>query len=360
MSLTANCTFDLNTSSDFVGKRSGYIQIGDSTNNSGWAHHTVPITSVKNGSGPRVLVLAGNHGDEYEGQIAALDLARRLEVADVKGEVLIIPVLSGLASAAGTRLWPNGQNFNRVFPGKVDGTIAEKLAYFLSNDLFPTCDSVIDMHSGGRSMHFIPSITMVWVSNLELRKEMLRQSLMCKSEFTLLGGEQPSTNPDSLLPGDVVRQGKAVATGEFGGSGVTTAQSMAVISSGLENYLRGMGVYVGADVAASIYADSIDHPGKIIDSRDYSISFASASVDGIYENRVDLHQHVEAGDLVGLIHDFKNAANEVVEVRAMRSGTVVLVRGYSPVTTGDVVCEIGELFPDLESFEKSLTEKSAR
>ena len=168
MSLTANCTFDLNTSSDYVGKRSGYIQIGDSTNNSGWAHHCVPITSVKNGSGPRVLVLAGNHGDEYEGQVAALDLARRLEVADVKGEVLIIPVLSGLASAAGTRLWPNGQNFNRVFPGKVDGTIAEKLAFFLSNDLFPTCDSVIDMHSGGRSMHFIPSITMVWVSNIEL------------------------------------------------------------------------------------------------------------------------------------------------------------------------------------------------
>jgi N-alpha-acetyl-L-2,4-diaminobutyrate deacetylase len=157
-----------------------------------------------------------------------------------------------------------------------------------------------------------------------------------------------------------VRQGKAVATGEFGGSGVTTAQSMSVISSALENYLRGMGVYVGKDVAASVYADSIDHSGKIIDSRDYSVSFASASKDGIYENRVDLHQHVEVGDLVGLIHDFKTADNEVVEVRARRSGTVALVRGYSPVTTGDVVCMIGELFSDIETFEKSLQEKSAR
>jgi hypothetical protein len=50
----------------------------------------------------------------------------------------------------------------------------------------------------------------------------------------------------------------------------------------------------------------------------------------------------------------------VVEVRASRSGTVALVRGYSPVTTGDVVCQIGELFPDLETFEKSIQEKSAR
>jgi predicted deacylase len=121
-----------------------------------------------------------------------------------------------------------------------------------------------------------------------------------------------------------------------------------------------MGVYVGKDIAASSYADSIDQSGKIIDSRDYSVSFVSALKDGIYENRVDLHQRVEVGDVVGLIHNFKSADNEAVEVRARRSGTVALIRGYSPVVTGDVVCQIGELFPDIQTFEKSIEEKSAR
>ena len=37
----------------------------------------IPLASVSRGEGPTVLLLAGNHGDEYEGQIAALKLLPR-------------------------------------------------------------------------------------------------------------------------------------------------------------------------------------------------------------------------------------------------------------------------------------------
>jgi predicted deacylase len=355
MSLSANCTFDLNIADDYKGKRTGYIQIGDSTNTSGWAHHCVPITSVKNGSGKRVLVLAGNHGDEYEGQIAALNLSRDLEVEDVRGEVLIIPVLSLLASAAGSRLWPDGTNFNRVFPGKVNGTIAEKLAYFLSQDLFPLCDAVVDMHSGGRSMYFIPSSTMVWVADEALREGMIRDTLSWKSEYHMMGGEQPSTDPYSLLPGDVVRQGKAVSTGEFGGYGITTAESMEVITSGVRSYLKDLGVYHGA-LDQNVGGEK-PH-GKILDLRE-DVAFVLAPTEGIYENKVDLYQHVNEGDVVGLIHNFRSADLEVVEVKARQSGMVSLIRGYPPVVTGDVVANIGVVYPDIESFSKFVSSSSS-
>ncbi len=340
MSLTAVCSFDI----DSEGRHCGYIRIGDSTNSSGWAYHSLPITSVKNGAGVRLLILGGNHGDEYEGQIAALDLARRLQVEDVRGQIIIIPVLSLAASASGTRLWPDGTNFNRVFPGKVDGTIAEKLAFYLSHDLFPTCDVVVDMHSGGRSMYFIPSSNMGWIKNLPLRDVMARHMLSWKSQYHMIGGDQPSTNPDSLLPGDVVRQGKAVSTGEFGGSGWATAESLEVIRVGLENFMRGIGVYiVGKESVLSDF-------GKIIDSRD-PLSFVTAPAEGIYENTVDLYDHVTAGDIVGRIHNFKQAGGEVIEVRARRSGIIAVIRGYPPVTIGDVVCYIGALYNDFDSFQ---------
>ena len=77
MSGTVNCTFDLAQD----GKQAGYLKVGDSTNNSGWTTYNVPIISIKNGDGPRALVLAGNHGDEYEGQIAATTLSRNLQPA---------------------------------------------------------------------------------------------------------------------------------------------------------------------------------------------------------------------------------------------------------------------------------------
>jgi predicted deacylase len=157
----------------------------------------------------------------------------------------------------------------------------------------------------------------------------------------------------------VVRQGKAVSTGEFGGAGITTAESMAVINRGLENFLKAMGVFVGKEIFANSSTETPDDYGKIIEFRD-PLSFSTALCDGIYENRVDLLEQVKVGDVVGLIHNFKSADNAVVEVLARRSGTVALVRGYSPVTTGDVVCKIGELYPNLESFEISTREKGTR
>ena len=90
MSGTVNCTFDLTKD----GKQAGYLKVGDSTNNSGWTTYNVPIISIKNGDGPRALVLGGNHGDEYEGQIAASTLSRNLQPDQIKGQVIIIPCLS--------------------------------------------------------------------------------------------------------------------------------------------------------------------------------------------------------------------------------------------------------------------------
>src|SRR5262245_34685253 len=80
----------------------------------------LPITVVRAGPGPLVLFTGGNHGDEYEGQIALLKLARELEPTDlVRGGVIIMPMINPPAVDAGTRTSPiDGKNLNRVFPGK--------------------------------------------------------------------------------------------------------------------------------------------------------------------------------------------------------------------------------------------------
>ena len=98
-----------------------------------------------------MLVLAGNHGDEYEGQVAALRLIQELEPEQVSGRVTIIPVLSTAASKANTRMWPSGVNFNRSFPGSPDGPPNEQLADYLTASSSRRRTSMIDMHSGGRT-----------------------------------------------------------------------------------------------------------------------------------------------------------------------------------------------------------------
>src|SRR5262249_37677467 len=85
------------------GKQHGHLYIPYSHNLGGWANLMVPVSVVARGDGPTVLVLAGNHGDEYPGQVAILRLMRELRPEQVTGRIILIPVLSVPASKAATR-----------------------------------------------------------------------------------------------------------------------------------------------------------------------------------------------------------------------------------------------------------------
>src|SRR5258708_31769902 len=99
---------------DEPGKHFGLLQVPRSTNESGWSNLFVPIVCIKNGDGPTALVLGGNHGDEPEGQVAALKLARETRTEDVNRPLLIIPSLSPSSSRPFTRPWPCAPTFNRT------------------------------------------------------------------------------------------------------------------------------------------------------------------------------------------------------------------------------------------------------
>ena len=73
------------------GRQVGQLRVPQSRDDSGWGTVPVPVVVVANGTGPTVLLTAGNHGDEYEGQVALLDLARQLRAEDVQGRVILLP-----------------------------------------------------------------------------------------------------------------------------------------------------------------------------------------------------------------------------------------------------------------------------
>ena len=96
-------------------------------------------------SGPTALITAGVHGDEYEGPAAIADLARELGRASLHGRVLLAPVVNPLARLTGTRITQeDGKNLARCFPGKVDGSVTERLACAVFEHLLLTSDFLID------------------------------------------------------------------------------------------------------------------------------------------------------------------------------------------------------------------------
>ena len=81
------------------------------------------MSHISNGKGPAVMLIAGVHGDEYEGKIALSKLINAIEPRDITGRLTILPAANGPAVFAGLRCSPfDAGNLNRAFPGDPAGT----------------------------------------------------------------------------------------------------------------------------------------------------------------------------------------------------------------------------------------------
>jgi predicted deacylase len=135
----------------------------------------IPIVSVRNGTGPVVLVVGGNHGDEYEGQITVARLCRELPETAVSGQLILLPTANWPAAMVGRRVSPLDQgNLNRSFPGHADGGPTAAIAHYIETELVSRADVVFDLHSGGSSLDYIPSALVRSYREPSRRAEALR------------------------------------------------------------------------------------------------------------------------------------------------------------------------------------------
>jgi predicted deacylase len=72
-----------------------------------------PMVTLGNGNGPRVMVLAGIHGNELSSQIAAIKLINNLANTSFKGTIYIIPFAIPYDTAITSRYW-NGKDPNKI------------------------------------------------------------------------------------------------------------------------------------------------------------------------------------------------------------------------------------------------------
>ena len=315
------------------GKQSGHLCVPYSYNLGGWANLLIPIAVVHGGPGPTALVMAGNHGDEYPGQVAILRLMRELDARpqQVRGRVILIPALNMPAAKAATRLSPlDGKNLNRSFPGKADGTPTEMIADYLTSILFPLADIVIDIHTGGRSVDFYPCAHMHLVEDRQQRRQMVEGTLAWNTDFAFLYADIAGTG---LLPVEAERQGKTVITTEMGGGEPVSAAVHQLTQSGLRNVLVHFGLFEGQKITR---AEQKLPPTRWVQalSRD---DYRFAPESGIYETLLPLGTEVEKDQLVGLIHFLERPDREPLSVVAAAAGVLLATRGPSLVAQGDCV-----------------------
>jgi predicted deacylase len=323
------CTIDL----DAFGKQFGALHVPRSSNTAGWASTVVPIVSVRGGEGPTAVVVGGVHGDEPEGQVAALGLAREVTPDEVPGRLIIVPCASMDAARAFTRMWPSGANLNRSFPGSPDGSPDEQLAHYFSTVLFPLADVVVDIHSGGRSGMHLPWAEMHWVDDPVQRRRMVAAMYAWNTDWCAVYIDIAGAG---LLVGEAERQGKVVASTELGGGGHVTATVHRLAASGLRNVLRYEGVLAGEAVTRA----SLGLPEQRLLVATELENYLLAPESGVWETLVDLGDRVEAGDPVGRILFLERPDREPEVVRALTPGIVCTIRAIAPTRQGDCVAVV--------------------
>jgi len=322
---------------DRNGKQQGFLQLPYSHNLGAWANLLIPISAVKNGNGPTALVLGGTHGDEYQGPIAIMKLARELRPEMVSGRIIMIPTLNEPATRAATRLSPlDGKNLNRAFPGAPDGSPTEQIAYYLTHVLFPLCDVVIDIHSGGRTLMFYPCTCIHRVDDKAQQRKMLESTLAWNADFLMF--YLTDIAGTGLLPVEAGRQGKVVITTEMGGSESIPISTHRLTQEGLRNVLVHCRVLEGKEQTRESLGLP---PTKVVQSlskKDYLLALES----GIFEATAELGSLLTSGQPIGQIH-FPERPDRAPEVLAAPSnGYLICHRAPCLTRQGDVVATIAQ------------------
>jgi predicted deacylase len=312
-----------------------WLSLPHSTNTGAWSNLVIPYGTVANGDGPTVLMIAGVHGDEHEGEIALLDLLSTVDPKDVTGRLIVIPRLSVPASDADTRLWPDGTNINRVFPGTEAGTIEERVAHTLSTVLFPLADVVMDLHSGGRSLRFVPMALMRLVSDLALRRRMLDAMLAFNTDLHMLYSDVTGVG---LLVAEAERQQKVVVSTELGGGGIVTKHSIEVGRRGLWNCLRHLGVLGGATQTRA----DLGLPPAVIASALEEENYVRAPISGIWEPTVEPGDRAQRGEIVGRLYRPEEPHRKAEAITSAVTGVVCGVRPLAVSRQGDCLVVVGQ------------------
>jgi predicted deacylase len=296
----------------------------------------VPLCVIRNGEGPRVLLMAGTHGDEYEGELVLGRLIRRLDWRRMRGRVTILPMANVPAVLAAKRCSPlDGGNLNRAFPGDPDGTPTRRLAHFLETDLFPSHDVVFDIHSGGTSMAHLLSTLIEMDGNAERHAQAL--SLMKKLGLAYgFVADNGAASPTSM--GAARRAGAIGVSGEFGGGATTTPESMAVTAAAVDRLLLALGAVEEPVLCSS---SDVPPPMQILSLCRHSQGIFPTRR-GWFEPVVRLGDTVKAGELAGWYHDLERLDAPEEALRFAEGGIVISHRLHCMSEAGDCLMQVAE------------------
>jgi predicted deacylase len=108
--------------------------------------------------GPRLCMTAAVHGDELNGIEIIRRVTNEIDVAELAGTVIAVPIVNYLGYSRASRYLPDRRDLNRYFPGTRTGSSASRIAFGFFNDIARHCHALVDFHTGSFDRSNLPQV----------------------------------------------------------------------------------------------------------------------------------------------------------------------------------------------------------
>jgi uncharacterized protein len=321
---------------DRDGRQDGAIRVPWSTEDVPFGWIETPITSIRNGSGPCVLLIGGCHGDEYEGQIVLRRLLVTVSLPDVRGQLIVLPAANIGAVTAGRRISPHdGGNLNRAFPGQSRGTPTAVIAYIINTVLLPRVTLAIDLHSGGRSVAYAPATMLTQLSDPGRMAEQIGLAKIFGLPLAFMVDREDDA-PASIL-GACAAANVLNISAEIGGGASVSVSGLLAAEMAVKRLLTHFGSLSGAPTDPA--------PEVRIFRRLPIRNMITAPISGLFEPCIEPGSDVSKGDVVGRMYDLENAATAPTDVASPCDGVVLCRRVQVMTPKGAGLFKLGVPWP---------------
>lgn len=271
----------------------------------------LPITLINGGlEGPTLVLTAGIHGTEYPGIEAATRLMRETVPADIRGALIVFPIVNvlGFEARATNTVPDDGMNLNRAFPGSADGTASYVLAHFLLTEVCNIANYVVDMHGGDASELLNPFAIYCETGNRDVDASSAEMARLYNTAHVWAMSAQHGHR--GTFVAELNERGIPAAVGEAGYLGTCNEEEIGIHVSGVRNIMRYIGMIDGEPERAGRHRQRVFRENFAVTVRR----------PGVFEPIARPSSHVRQNELLGRVRNF--TGDVVEEIRCPVEGTI--------------------------------------
>jgi predicted deacylase len=298
----------------------------------------IPITIVRGRlPGPTLALVAGTHGSEVAPIVALQRVLRGGDVdpARLRGTILMVHVANMPSFQKRTIYYSpiDGKNLNRMYPGRADGTVSQRIAEVITREIITRADYLVDMHAGDGNEALLPYT--YWNKlGLDARVDSIARemALAWGNERIVVDTARPRDPRASVYTQNTAHlMGKPALTTENGQLGIPAEEYVQANVRGVLRLLR--------------YLRMLEGPREMVERPIWfeRTEVLRAAHGGTWHPVVQVGQIVAAGAVVGRVTDF--FGNQLEEIRAPFAGRMLYVVATPAISIGEPLGMVGEPKP---------------